>query len=217
MQWSDIAPLVSGLAPTLGKMLGGVIGGPFGAMIGSTAGDLLAKSLGVPPTPEDVHAAISDPVRQTEVVDAVQRAEAQAQAQWQALSEIAKAEAEVGKVVVEQTGETMRSELALGALATGHLRDIILLLQASWRPVAMFVWMSTWPWQLFYAFYQTANEAARASALSNLTWWNATPALLAGAYSIGRSFEKVKEVGGAVSGGPAAVASKVVSIVKGRK
>jgi len=209
MQWSDIGPLVAGLAPTLGKMLGGAVGGPFGAMIGSTAGDILAKSLGVPATPDAVHEALTDPT-QAKVVDAVQKAEVEAQAQWQALAAIAQSEADLNKTQAQETGETMRSELQLGALATGHMRDIIVLLQASWRPVAMFVWVGTWPWQLFYAFYQTATDAARAAALSNLTWWNTMPAVLAGAYSIGRSFEKVTEGAGGIAG-------KVVSIVKGRR
>jgi hypothetical protein len=212
MQWSDIGPLVGGLAPTLGKMLGGAIGGPFGAMIGSTAGDILAKSLGVPSTPEAVHEAISDPGNQQRVVEAVQSAEVAAQAQWQALVAIAQAEADVAKTEAHETGETMRSELQLGALATGRMRDVIVLLQASWRPIAMFVWMGTWPWQLGFAFYQTTTEAARAAVLSNLTWWNTMPAVLAGAYSIGRSFEKIQDRGGV--GG---LAGKVVSLVTKRK
>lgn len=206
MQWADIGPLVSGLAPTLGKMLGGAIGGPFGAMIGSTAGDILAKALGVPPTPEAVHEAVTDPDNQAQIVSAVQRAESEAQAKWQALVAIAQAEADVAKTSAHETGETMRSELQLGALATGHLRDIIVLMQASWRPIAMMVWVGTWPWQLWFSFYQTANEAARSAALSNLTWWNTMPAVLAGAYSIGRSFEKVTEGAGGIAG-------KVVSLV----
>jgi len=177
---------------------------------GSTAGGILAKALGVPATPEDVHAAVADPGNQAAVVDAVQRAEVEAQAQWQALAAMAQAEADLGKTEAHETGETMRSELQLGALATGHMRDIIVLLQASWRPLAMYVWVATWPWQLFFAFYQTASEAARSAALSNLTWWNTMPAVLAGAYSIGRSFEKVTEGAGGIAG-------KVVSIVKGKR
>lgn len=205
MNWSDLAPLVAGLAPTLGKMLGGAVGtavaGPFGtgigSMLGSQAGDILAKALGVPATPEAVHDALTGP-DQTRVVAAVQDAEQAAVAQWQALTAMVQAEADVAKVATHETGETMRSELELGALATGHLRDIILLLQASWRPIAMYVWVATWPWQLFFAFYQTASETARAAALSNLTWWNTMPAVLAGAYSIGRSIEKVRDSGGIV-------------------
>ena len=55
MEWSDLAKLISPLAP----ILGGVIGGPAGAAAGSIAGDLLGKALGVEPTPE----AIADAIR----------------------------------------------------------------------------------------------------------------------------------------------------------
>lgn len=215
MQWSDIAPLVAGAAPTLGKMLGGAVGGPLGAAIGGTAGDILAGALGVKATPEEVHTALTDP-DQTRVVAAVQAAETEAVARWQALSEMVKAEADLGKTQVHEIAETIQSELGLGALATGKLRDFILLLQATWRPIAMFVWVGTWPWQLWYAFYQT-TEAGRSGALNALSWWNTTPALLAGAYSIGRTFEKVKDVQANVAGGAGTIAGKVVAAIKGRR
>lgn len=214
MQWSDIAPLVAGAAPTLGKMLGGTLAGPLGAAIGGTAGDILARALGVPATPEAVHAAVVDS-DQSRVVAAVQSAEIEAQARWQSLTAMVQAEADLAKTQAHETGETIRSELELGALATGKVRDFIIGLQATWRPIAMFVWVATWPWQLYYAFYQT-SEAARSGALSALTWWNATPALLAGAYSIGRTIEKVKDVQANVAGGPASIAKKVIAVVKGK-
>lgn len=215
MQWSDIAPIVAGAAPTLGKMLGGVVGGPLGAAIGGTAGDILAGALGVPATPEAVHAAVAtgDPATTTA---ALQAAETEAQARWQSLAVMVQAEADLGKTESHEMSETVRSELGLGALATGRIRDVILFAQATWRPFAMFVWVLTWPWQLFYAFYQTV-EPARGSVLTNLSWWNTTPALLAGAYSIGRTFEKVKDVQANLAGGPATIAGKVLAVVKGKR
>lgn len=213
MQWADIAPLVASAAPTLGKMLGGVIGGPLGAAIGGTAGNILAGALGVSATPEAVQTALTDPAAdQGKVAAALQGAEVEAQARWQALTAMVQAEADLAKTEAHETGETIRSELQLGAMATGPLHNVIIAMQATWRPVAMFVWVATWPWQLWYAFYQS-TEAARNGALSALSWWNATPALLAGAYSIGRSFEKVKEV----TGTPGTIAGKIIGVVKGKR
>ncbi len=220
MKWADIAPLVAAGAPTLGKMLGGAVGtavaGPFGTGIGSLLGDqagkLLAGALGVPPTPDDVHAALVDP-DQTKVTAAVQAAEAEAVAQWQAMASMVASEADFAKTQVHETSEVIESELELGALATGRVRDWILFCQATWRPFAMFVWVATWPWQLFYAFYQTI-EPARGAVLTNLSWWNATPAVLAGAYSIGRTIEKVKEVQGNIAGSAGSIVKTVVGKIK---
>jgi hypothetical protein len=46
-------------APTIGGLLGGLIPFPGGAILGQVAGKVLAEALGVPPTPEAVHAAIT--------------------------------------------------------------------------------------------------------------------------------------------------------------
>jgi len=64
MDWSTVGSLVAGVAPTIGGLLGGLIPFPGGAILGQVAGKVLAEALGVPPTPEAVHAAVTtgDPV-----------------------------------------------------------------------------------------------------------------------------------------------------------
>jgi hypothetical protein len=59
MDWSALVPLLAGSAPTIGGLLGGFIPFPGGAILGKMAGSMLAEALGVPPTPEAVHTAIT--------------------------------------------------------------------------------------------------------------------------------------------------------------
>jgi hypothetical protein len=47
------------MAPTIGGILGGLIPFPGGAILGQVAGKMVAEALGVPPTPEAVHTAIT--------------------------------------------------------------------------------------------------------------------------------------------------------------
>lgn len=59
MDWSIIGGLVGQAAPTIGGLLGGLIPFPGGAILGQVAGKVLAEALGVPPTPEAVHTAVT--------------------------------------------------------------------------------------------------------------------------------------------------------------
>lgn len=59
MDWSVVGGLVAQAAPTIGGLLGGLIPFPGGAVLGQVAGKLVAEALGVPPTPEAVHTAIT--------------------------------------------------------------------------------------------------------------------------------------------------------------
>lgn len=80
MDWSALVPLVAGAAPTIGGLLGGLIPFPGGAILGKMAGNVLAESLGVAPTPEAVNTAITtgDPAT---VQAALTEAEAKMQAE----------------------------------------------------------------------------------------------------------------------------------------
>jgi hypothetical protein len=60
MDWSTVGSLVGQAAPTIGGLLGGLIPFPGGAVLGTVAGKVLAEALGVPPTPDAVHAAITN-------------------------------------------------------------------------------------------------------------------------------------------------------------
>ena len=120
MNWQDLAgPLVKLGAPTIGTALGG----PLGGMIGGAVGNILGSVLGVPPTPEAIDKAIRD-TPASELQDKLAAAEADAQAKYPALAEIAKAEAEAQARTAAETQLTMRAEIAAGDP-----------LQRVWRPL----------------------------------------------------------------------------------
>lgn len=120
MNWQDLAgPLIKLGAPTIGTALGG----PLGGMIGGAVGNILGSVLGVPATPEAVGRAIKD-TPAAELQDKLAAAEADAQAKYPALAEIAKAEAEAQAKTAAETQLTMRAEMASGDP-----------LQRWWRPL----------------------------------------------------------------------------------
>lgn len=126
MDWKDIAgKLVQAGAP----IIGGALGGPIGGMIGGAIGNVVANALGVENTPEAVEKAINE--RDPAVVVAqLSAAEAEAQAKWPALAEIAKAEAEDRTSQSEAINLTMRAELkTIGAWHWRHLLGYAVLYQ----------------------------------------------------------------------------------------
>ena len=193
MEWRELAgDLVRAGAP----IIGGALGGPIGGMIGSTAGKIIADALGVEPTPEAVGNAVKT-LPADDVAARLKKADAEAAAQWPAL-------AEIGKAQVAAIGETQRTELQLGTQLTGGWRIGLVVLQGSWRPLAMFVWIATWPFQLAAVLHHAyLKDAAALNGLAEivnaLAWWNTGPAALAGVYAVGRTYEKVK--GAAVAAG----------------
>ena len=134
MNWQDLAgPLVKAGAPAIGTALGG----PLGGLIGQTVGGLLAGALGVPATPEAVDQALKD-TPAADLAGKLAAVEAEAQAKWPALAEIAKAEAEAAIAV----NETMRAELAAGR-PPWHWRNLwgyACVAQVS-AASAMFAWL----------------------------------------------------------------------------
>lgn len=110
MDWTTIAPLVAGFAPTLGGFLGGLIPFPGGAFIGQKLGEIIASQFGVPATPQDVANAIkSNP--DAIVIAKLNAATEQARIEVEGFRV---AEEEYTKRVIaslEQTGLTMRAEI----------------------------------------------------------------------------------------------------------
>lgn len=101
MDWKDLAgTLIKTGAPIIGTALGG----PLGGTIGGIAGRVIADALGVDPTPEAVNTAIqTDPLAASKL--------AGADAQWQALAEIAKANAADRTAQSQALNETIREEI----------------------------------------------------------------------------------------------------------
>lgn len=107
MDWKSLGGT---LAKTGFPIIGAALGGPLGGTIGGVVGGIVASALGVDNTPEAVNTAITtgDPA----VVNAaLAKAEAEVSAKWATIEAIAKAEAEVNKVNIEQINETMRAEI----------------------------------------------------------------------------------------------------------
>jgi len=102
MDWSALTPLIASAAPTIGGLLGGLIPFPGGAILGQVAGNVLAKALGVPPTPQAVKEAIEtgDPV-------VVQRQISEAEVEMQ--SEVEKLKATLADI---QSARSTTVELA---------------------------------------------------------------------------------------------------------
>jgi hypothetical protein len=184
MDWSALGPVIAQVAPTLGGLLGGLLPIPFGSSVGSLAGNAIAAALGVEPTPAAVSAAVA--ATPTDVLaNQLAEAEAEAKAKWEALGAMAKADAVVGAAQVKTVNTTIAAELVSGAWY-----------QRVWRPTAMFVWIASWPFQLYAILNGVAShDAAVISQLGSLVYalsaWNAAPAALAGVYSYGRSQEKI--------------------------
>ena len=104
MDWKDLAGT---LIKTGAPIIGGALGGPLGATVGGFAGKLIADALGVEATPEAVSEAIrNDPLAAEKLVNA--------DAQWQAMAEIAKADATDRTEQSKAINETQRSEIASG-------------------------------------------------------------------------------------------------------
>jgi hypothetical protein len=184
MDWTDLGPSIGKVAPTLGGLLGGLLPIPFGSTLGSLAGTAVAAALGVDPTPDAVHAAVTG-TPQDVLREQLAAAEIEASSKWKALAEMAHADASVGVAQVGAVGSEMAAELVSGAWY-----------QRMWRPAAMFVWIGSWPFQLFTILYHvSSHDPAVIAQLGSLVYalcaWNAAPAGLAGVYAYGRSQEKI--------------------------
>lgn len=191
MDWKDLAGT---LAKAGAPIIGSALGGPLGGMIGGAIGNVVADALGTDPTPDAVNTAIN-----STPADQLQAKLSEADAKWQSIADQVKAESELGQKQVEQTGETMRAELALSNNLTGPWKNVIAVTQSMWRPVAMFVWVATWPWQMWmvlnHAYVRDAAElAGLSSIIYALAMWNAGPAALAGVYAWGRTKEKLSDL-----------------------
>lgn len=77
MDWKTIAPIIGAIAPMAGSILGGLIPFPGGSMIGQKFGEMIAKQLGVAPTPQAVNDALGTAGEETKraaINSAVERA-----------------------------------------------------------------------------------------------------------------------------------------------
>jgi len=185
MNWQDLAgPLIKLGAPTIGTALGGPLGGMVGNILGSV--------LGVSPTPEAIDKAIKD-TPAAELQDKLAAAEADAQAKYPALAEIAKAEAEAQAKTAAETNLTMRAEIAAGDPLQRWWRPLYgLELTLECAALAGVIIRDLWGGDV-----GVLNAAAQATALL-LGYWGLRFAVL-GVYVQGRSREKVATIAGQIT------------------
>lgn len=113
MDWSALAGPVIKLG---GTVIGSMLGAPG---LGATAGQILASTLGVEPTPEAVGKAIER--ASPETLAAVRQADAEAEKQW----------AKTAATQSKELNETMRAEIAAG-VSWWHWRHLLGYVVGGW-------------------------------------------------------------------------------------
>lgn len=205
MDWKDIAgPLIRAGAPTIGTILGGPLGGTLGGILGNS----IASALGVAPTPEAVNNAIAtgDPA----TVQAALSAEDQkVVAQYGYLTELAKAQAEVGEKQVESVNSAIIAEAQANAAKPDNW-------WGQWRTMMAYeltaecpFWAALMAWCILNA---KINELVAASSLL-LAWWAARFGVLGVHVWTGSNERQTAITGQPVKG----VLANVVAAVAGRK
>lgn len=186
MNWQDLGgSLIKAGAPIIGSALGG----PLGSMVGNAIGGVLANALGTEATPDAVNTAITT-AAPTDLQAKLSAAEAEAQAKWPALAEIAKAEADAAARSLAETQVTMRAEAASDDLV-----------QRWWRPAyaleltieCAIMWTIVMH-DLLAGGQKLANFIPAISGLLSV-YWGARFAVL-GVYVQGRSREKEATITG---------------------
>jgi hypothetical protein len=162
MDWRDLGgSLIKAGAPIIGTALGG----PLGGMIGGAIGGVVADALGVPATPEAVDTALKT-TPAPELQAKLSAAEIEAQAKWPALAEIAKAEADVAKVGLEQVNESIRAEAARVNGWWGNWRTVL-----AWTlAIETFAWPPFIMWLI--AAKGGVGDLVQAAGIIT-TWWTA--------------------------------------------
>lgn len=192
MDWMSLAKVVAPLAPTLGGFLGGLIPLPGASLAGQAIGNVIAKQLGVPATPQAVNDALARMTHE-EKLAALNAATERARIEVQGFVEAEKQYHETLRVAIGETGQTMREEMRP---ENRHW------FYTGWRPAAGWIFdifasvfgvILTWA-----AFRAMTGDPAALQALANA--WPIFAAHLGflaamvGVYVIGRSQEKAKAI-----------------------
>lgn len=192
MDWWSLAKVVAPLAPTLGGILGGLIPLPGAALAGQLVGNVIARQLGVEPTPQAVNDALARMTHE-EKLAALQAATERARIEVQGFVEAEKQYFETLRVAIGETGQTMRAEI---------MPENRHWFYTGWRPAAGWIfdfYASIFGGILAWATLQAA--IVDATVLKTLTeaWpiyaaYFGILAAMVGVYVIGRSQEKAKAI-----------------------
>lgn len=190
MDWMAVAKVVAPLAPTLGGILGGFIPLPGAALAGQAIGNVIARQLGVPATPQAVSDALARMTHE-EKLAALQAATERSRIEINGFVEVEKQYFETLRGAIGETGQTMRQEI---------LPENRHWFYTGWRPAA------GWIFDVFASIFGGVLVWATMIAVSG----NPTPlttisgawpiyaaffgilAAMVGVYVIGRSQEKVE-------------------------
>lgn len=110
MDWKDIGKIIGPLAPTLGGIIGGLIPFPGGAFVGTALGNIVARQLGVEPTPQ----AVGDKLAQMsheEKLAALNAATERARIEVDGFKEAERQYFETVRAAIGETGQSWRLEL----------------------------------------------------------------------------------------------------------
>jgi hypothetical protein len=110
MDWLSVAKVIAPLAPSLGGILGGLIPFPGGALVGQTIGNVIAKQLGVEPTPTAVSDALARMTHEEKLAQLTAATE-RARIEVAGFVEAEKQYMETIRVAIGETGKTMREEI----------------------------------------------------------------------------------------------------------
>lgn len=133
MEWKTIAPLVGAVAPLAGSILGGLIPFPGASMIGQKFGEIIAKQLGVAPTPQAVSdklAELGEETARTKITAALE----QARAEIQGFVDLERATLEAMVKNAADVNATMRAELTAPES----------LFYRGWRPAFGWTFVIVW-------------------------------------------------------------------------
>jgi len=193
MDWISVARMIAPLAPALGGVLGGFIPIPGGALAGQALGNVIARSLGVPATPDAVAGAVGATANDV-LVAKLNAAAEEARAQWPAFAQAEQAYFEAQAKIAESVNVTMRAESS---------PDQRHWFYTGWRPAAgwLFVLFAASFGVLLIVAGARAAFMGKPEALKALTdaWpifaaYFGALAAMVGVYIVGRSSEKAKAI-----------------------
>lgn len=131
MEWKTIAPIVGAVAPMAGSILGGLIPFPGGSLIGQKFGEIIAKQLGVAPTPQAVSEALATSTEETKRA-AIEAATEKARAEIDGFVAYERAILEAQVKNLSDVNATMRAEADIAPERREHW------FFRAWRPA--FAW-----------------------------------------------------------------------------
>lgn len=192
MDWLSVAKVIAPLAPALGGLLGGFIPLPGGALIGQSIGNVIARQLGVEPTPTAVNDALARMTHE-EKLAALTAATERARIEVAGFVEAEKQYFETIRVAIGETGQTMRAEI---------LPENRHWFYTGWRPAAGWIFdffAIAFGLILTWAAIQAMTGDPTPLKLLSDAWpifaaYLGVLAAMVGVYIIGRSQEKSKAI-----------------------